>query len=423
VWHRLPAFRFPIRYKLMLLFLTVSLAPIGVATVLARNNVLHVEHDVVRMARASQEARVANTARMLDEQLQGLVAEMVVAGNLPELHDFLSGSQDATAKERVRAALTALAKKDAYHESVAVAGPDGMLIVSSVPADDGLDITFRPYFQEAIKGSGYLSDVSISTATHRPAFFASAPVRGANGQVIGVVRARLDLAGIVKRIADDVPAFGGGSESMLLDEYGLRIALSDQRANLTPREGGLLLTAIGDVPEDVRRQWVADKRFGVNSSEVNLTVNPNPELAAAIRGGREGTTQIGAEDNKQEVTYASLTVKPWRYVATVPVAVVTATTVSTIAQLTRVGLLTAAAAILAAFLFGLTMTRPLVRLAKVADGVSMGDTDVSVDVGSNDEIGDLAASFARMVASVRFYMRRATHNPPDSPVNIFDRAA
>lgn len=55
-----------------------------------------------------------------------------------------------------------------------------------------------------------------------------------------------------------------------------------------------------------------------------------------------------------------------------------------------------------AFWISRSITRPVAQLSEIAEKVSMGDLDVEVEVKSNDEIGDLAASFGRMVAAVRF---------------------
>ncbi|MBM3132044.1 MAG: HAMP domain-containing protein [Chloroflexi bacterium] len=54
------------------------------------------------------------------------------------------------------------------------------------------------------------------------------------------------------------------------------------------------------------------------------------------------------------------------------------------------------------FLFGRSVTNPIKRLTKAAEQVSTGNMDVRVDVKSNDEIGDLADSFGRMIATVKF---------------------
>jgi len=70
---------------------------------------------------------------------------------------------------------------------------------------------------------------------------------------------------------------------------------------------------------------------------------------------------------------------------------------------------TVLAGTLLAVLFGLvagvlitrTITRRLDRLVVVADGIAGGDLDLEVDVGSADEIGQLASSMSRMQAALR----------------------
>jgi HAMP domain-containing protein len=55
-------------------------------------------------------------------------------------------------------------------------------------------------------------------------------------------------------------------------------------------------------------------------------------------------------------------------------------------------------------LLSLTIIRDIKKLNKAAEKISMGDTDVTVDVHRRDEIGELANSFARMVASLKIMM-------------------
>jgi methyl-accepting chemotaxis protein len=55
-------------------------------------------------------------------------------------------------------------------------------------------------------------------------------------------------------------------------------------------------------------------------------------------------------------------------------------------------------------LFSLTIIRDIKKLNTVAEKISMGDTNVVVDVHRKDEIGDLAESFGRMVASLKIMM-------------------
>jgi len=55
-----------------------------------------------------------------------------------------------------------------------------------------------------------------------------------------------------------------------------------------------------------------------------------------------------------------------------------------------------------AFFLSRGITKPIAHLNDAAEKVSMGDLDVTVTVKSDDEIGDLAESFGRMVTAVKF---------------------
>ena len=61
-------------------------------------------------------------------------------------------------------------------------------------------------------------------------------------------------------------------------------------------------------------------------------------------------------------------------------------------------------------LFSLTIIKDIKKLNKTADEISKGNTNVSVDVRRKDEIGELADSFGRMVASLKIMMDSDT--PP-----------
>jgi adenylate cyclase len=63
-------------------------------------------------------------------------------------------------------------------------------------------------------------------------------------------------------------------------------------------------------------------------------------------------------------------------------------------------------------LFSLTIIRDIKKLNKAAETISMGNTEVTVDVHRRDEIGDLASSFSRMVASLKIMM--ASDEEPES---------
>lgn len=54
--------------------------------------------------------------------------------------------------------------------------------------------------------------------------------------------------------------------------------------------------------------------------------------------------------------------------------------------------------------FGLTIIRDVRKLNQAAEDISKGDLEAQVDVKRKDEIGDLAQSFSRLLASLKFEM-------------------
>ncbi len=55
-------------------------------------------------------------------------------------------------------------------------------------------------------------------------------------------------------------------------------------------------------------------------------------------------------------------------------------------------------------IFGRSVVGPIKKLTTAADKVSKGDMNVKIDVTSKDEVGELADSFGRMVASMKFML-------------------
>ncbi len=61
---------------------------------------------------------------------------------------------------------------------------------------------------------------------------------------------------------------------------------------------------------------------------------------------------------------------------------------------------------------------PVDHLRQVAENVSLGNLDIAVKRYSNDEIGDLADSFSRMVTAVKFFRMEASSAVEDVPVEV-----
>lgn len=69
-------------------------------------------------------------------------------------------------------------------------------------------------------------------------------------------------------------------------------------------------------------------------------------------------------------------------------------------QYNTVGLILTALALIFALIFGIRFVRPISHLTNVAEKISMGDLKTSIDIDSEDEIGELANALRRMQASL-----------------------
>jgi HAMP domain-containing protein len=56
------------------------------------------------------------------------------------------------------------------------------------------------------------------------------------------------------------------------------------------------------------------------------------------------------------------------------------------------------------FFFSKTIIKDIRKLNNIANDISMGNMSISMDVDRKDEIGELAESFGRMVASLKIMM-------------------
>ncbi|MDD5169270.1 MAG: PAS domain S-box protein [Syntrophales bacterium] len=161
---------------------------------------------------------------------------------------------------------------DRYHKSLDAAAcylidHDGLTLASSNRnAKDsfvGQNYTFRPYFQQAIKG-GVGRDFAVGTVTGRRGFFASAPVRDKEGQVVGVV--------VIKKELDDIEMILKQYIWFLVDQNGIIFLSSQPEARLK---------SLWPLGSDRKQKIILSKQFGPGPFE--------PILQKQLKAGAEVT--------------------------------------------------------------------------------------------------------------------------------------
>jgi len=391
-----------LRTKMILILLLLSQIPLIIVsgfTILTARRALLAQAGVSMLGVGTQ------VARELDNQLLAWREDIVSASQLPEVVAYAATPSDAAARVAVRA-LKAEATKT-HHDSIALVNRQGKIILSSVESDVNSDVSFRPYFLEALKGEAYISDPSVSVITGKPSIFMSAPVRDGNNQVVAVIRSRLDLYGLWDLVEQAAEQSVPGTVAMLLDNQGIRIAHSASKGN---REGvvtTLLYRAISPLAEETTKQIVAEKRFGQATAE-RVNVLPLPDVAAALRPAQATTFEASADNSavRHQSSAVPLKNKPWHLVLQAPEPSFTRAAV----QMTQVGLAASAGfgllTILAAYFIARGITAPLLQLADVADRISLGELNAKIRINRRDEIGDLAEALRRMQVSLQTAIER-----------------
>jgi len=394
-----------IRTKLVVFALLLSILPILLASVVVS---ILFTNSARQRALVSMQHEGLTSAQMLDARLGEGQAFVRVLGLDPALATFAARPTDPAARDAAARFLKAANEKDKYYESVAVVDRTGRIILSSVASDIGSDVSMRPYVQRALQGAAYISDPSVSVITNKPAIFYSAPIQDPSGQIVAVVRIRAALDDFTQVVDRDAGSQGPGSYGMLLDEYGIRLAISTTPANRGDVASKYLYRAITPVPPDAERAMVAEKRFG-RAAESKVGVLAIPNLVPALQSPNDMpvpdmNSDLNAERN---IGYAvRMQNKPWRYVLVTPHSTFNAQISALQAVVVAIGLGSAILAALIGIFVGRTISKPLLHLARVADRMSLGELDTRIEVGRRDEIGVLAESLSRMQASLRAAMER-----------------
>jgi methyl-accepting chemotaxis protein len=142
------------------------------------------------------------------------------------------------------------------------------------------------------------------------------------------------------------------------------------------------------------------KNAGMNES--------SPESKAALTAYEEAATHLreSGEDGEVAGHDASQTSQEE----------IQATSKRSVALVTGASLLGLILAMTMAYTLSRAILVPVQHLKDVAENVSMGNLDMNVRRYSDDEIGDLADSFSRMVTAVKFFRSEAENIPIEAGV-------
>jgi methyl-accepting chemotaxis protein len=274
--------------------------------------------------------------------------------------------------------------------SISLIASDGTIQLSTLAPNVGKNLGVRDYFKASMAGQQFVSGVAIALTDGQASLFRSAPVRGSDGRVIGVMQGRSSVAALQKMVDQARGRVGAGATGLLIDDQGLVIASGQD-----PR---WLLRPIVNLSPDVARSLTSDQRWADKPAPDALGLN---ELAPAIGSNARVTLDWHLDSNDYHVIAVPLAETDWVYLAALP----NQTFEASARDFLRAAVLAAVAGLLVAAVLSILLTRPIAsavkQVAAAARGLATGDLDQVIDVHSEDELGDMAEAFGTMMVQLR----------------------
>ncbi len=78
-------------------------------------------------------------------------------------------------------------------QTIHFANKDGYIEITTMPEAEGINVSDREYYSEALKGREHITDVLIGKVTKEPNIFFTSPVRNYNREIIGLVITSIKL--------------------------------------------------------------------------------------------------------------------------------------------------------------------------------------------------------------------------------------
>ena len=252
-------------------------------------------------------------------------------------------------------------------EGLSAVTPQGMTEIST--ASQAVDISDRPYFQEAISGKEAISAPLISKRTGNVVISFAAPVQS-SGKIVGVTLGTMPVTEIGVLLSN--LELGKTGEAYLINQEGLAV---------TPLKYEQELKDSGKVEDSVLLKYKVD-------------TYASQQVLAGNNGTGEYRNYLGQE------VIGSYTWIPDLNLGLI-LEMGRAEALANVNQMLTASIIFSVIFIILLSLIVILVTRsitlPIRRLAKIADELALGNVRQQVDVRGKDEIGHLAKSIQRTI--------------------------
>lgn len=363
--------RLSVRWQLVLVLVTLSLAPMALSGVAAYNSARGALDQSIRF-------NLESLARQTEERLERMIIDRHASlRGWSQLRFIQDDTVTGDADGRILQFLQD-AKRNFELQELWVANAAGQVIASTIPAMRGREVGDRPWFQAARRGDAWVGVPEQQEFTSRVGMPLAVPLRASFDQsrIIGVVVEVVDWPAVVKTL-QSVPVVPEGQ--------------NDRGYLLVADARGAVLSAPSTL------DWEAGK---TSLSELGLDAIDEGATRAA------GSTTIAVGDSSYLLGYASSTQRPelpgiWRVALLLRTDVAFAPLRSLMWTILGLSVVLAAAAAAAAIYWANQFSRPIQALVPFLRSVAAGDLSGSFRLHRRDELGMLAQAANDMSGQLR----------------------
>lgn len=349
-----------------ILYATALLLVVGLLAYTSGRNTLH--DNTIAELEGTAQRKEDNLNRWVDNEQSDLRALATDPALLSTVSTLMTARPDSaqfrTAHDKLIASLKTRLAPSAFLEVSLLRPDDGQVIASTTAAEEGQVQADQSYFINGLSNP-YVDNPIYSTATQIFMMTASSPLLSVDGDLLGVLAARLDLASLNAVIA--------------------------RRTNLHETDDAYLISPSNLFVAEPR--LIPDRsvlQMGIYTEDVNRCLQKQTGVVQAsdFRGVPAFMAYRWIPDRQ-----LCLVVKIDQAEAYHPIRVFG----GTIVLISILGLLVAAGIALA---LARSLTRPIVALQDGVARFSDGELDLRLDESSHDELGQLAAEFNKMAEAL-----------------------
>jgi GAF domain-containing protein/HAMP domain-containing protein len=406
--------QFPILAKMVVPFVIVSVAFVSALSAYhsATTRIALTESANQRLYIAA-----AQTAAAADAFYTSIASSLLAERTIDDLYRFLrlpAGEPERLAAEADADALLRSLQTRAGARSYTLLDNDGSPLLSTLVASpaEAAALALGQEMEQAAPGFlDGLEGVRVSPVMYaqdnQAVLYFAVPVQDLSGNKFGILVAEHSL----ERIQVDLMALSGGQAGQssfitITDAEGLRIANSQAATDLDKLVSQKTIEEI--------QVLVSQRRLPLRTYGDLITYDA--EYAAALQQAMDAGLEPAGGDSRQVYYFSAADPTsgvvnvaamvraasfPWFITSWQPQEALMAPIVQQTRQATLLGLLVAAAMIVASILIAQNLVRPIQTLTETAEQVARGNLAARARVRSEDEIGALATIFNTTTAQLR----------------------